>query len=109
MSEPINYQVIKGAGGEPEFAVVPYDDFMALMGDKARIPHAVAKRTILDGVSLLRAWREHKGFTQKELTKKAGITQAALSQMERPGAKPQRATVRKLASALGITEDQLVD
>ncbi|MBI4827488.1 MAG: helix-turn-helix transcriptional regulator [Nitrospinae bacterium] len=109
MKEPIEYQVIKGTDGAPEYAVVLYDDFMALMGDKARIPHAVARRTIIDGVGLVRAWREHKGLTQKNLADRAGITQAALSQMEKPGAKPHRATIRKLANALGVGEEQLVD
>ena len=111
MKEPIEYQVIKGTDGAPEYAVVLYDDFVALMGDKARIPHAVARRTIIDGVGLVRAWREHKGLTQKNLADRAGITQAALakklgtkqsaiSRLERGAYNPTVLFLQKLAVAL---------
>jgi DNA-binding XRE family transcriptional regulator len=109
MKKHIRYQVINGADGAPEYVVVPYDDFLKAVGDNARIPLAVAKRSSLEGVPLARAWREHKGMTQKEVAKKTGITQSALSQMEKPGARPHRGTLVKLAMALGVEVGQLID
>lgn len=109
MKKHIKYQVINGPDGNPEYIVAPYDDFLMAVGDNARIPLTVAKRSSLEGVPLARAWREHKGLTQKDVAKKTGITQAALSQMEKPGARPHRATLVKLAQALGVEVGQLMD
>jgi transcriptional regulator with XRE-family HTH domain len=47
------------------------------------------------------------GLTQKEVAVKMGITQAALSQMESSKKKLRKATLEKLASALGIDVEQL--
>jgi len=55
----------------------------------------------------LRAWREYLGLTQVELAEKAGITQAALSQMEIGASRLRKATRQKLALAMGIHSEQL--
>jgi len=58
---------------------------------------------------LLKAWRKHLGLTQKEVARRAGITQSALSQMERMAINNRTATLEKLAKAMGIEAGQLVD
>jgi DNA-binding XRE family transcriptional regulator len=121
MSKRIEYQLIE-QGGKPAFAVIPYDVFVEEVlggvepvslpdGDPGGlIPHAVAKRTITGEASLLQAWREHLGLTQAELAHRMGVTQSAVSQMERVGARrPHRATLEKAATAMGLAVDQLIE
>lgn len=106
-----NVQVIK-QNGIPAFAVIPYDDYLALLSKDAEtdsVPQEVAERAILEDMPLIKAWRLHLGMTQKEVAKKAGITQAALSQMERAENPNRTATLEKLGTALGLTVDQIRD
>lgn len=72
------------------------------------IPHEVVGLVIKNNWNLLKAWRKHLNLSQKQLAEKAGISQPALSQMER-GNNLRNGTVEKLAGALGISPDQLVD
>jgi len=46
--------------------------------------------------------------SQAEVAERAGITQAALSQMESGEAKLRKATREKLAKAMGLNPEQLV-
>ena len=48
------------------------------------------------------------GLTQADVAEKAGITQAALSQMENGESKLRKATKVKLAAAMGLDPQQLV-
>ena len=61
------------------------------------------------GDSLLKAWREHIGITQAEVARRAGMSQPAYAKLEKPGANPRTATLRKIAKALGISLEQLTD
>ena len=56
---------------------------------------------------MIRAWREHIGITQRELAARIGVSQAAVAKLEKPNAKPRRATLEKIAEALGISIDNL--
>jgi transcriptional regulator with XRE-family HTH domain len=53
-----------------------------------------------------RAWRRRRAMTQGELAQAAGISRVTVNRAERGGAISME-NVRKLASALGITVDQL--
>ena len=109
MNEHINYQIIE-QDGHPAFAVVPYKEFMSLLKPKKEhtyFPDEVVRLNVVEGLSLLRAWREYKGFTQKEIAGNAGISQPALAQMEQPDANMRKGTLRKLARALDLDLEQL--
>jgi len=109
-----NIQIIK-QNGHPAFVVIPYDEYIEAFPDKPwdpgkdLIPHEVVGLTVKKGFSLVRAWREYLDFSQKEVAEKMGITQAALSQMESGEKKLRKATLEKLAAALGINAKQLID
>ncbi len=112
MKAPIDVQIIKQAG-RPVFAVLPYDQYLKLTQQSAEseiyIPHEVIGLCIEKGLSLLAAWRTYKGLSQSELAERMGITQPGIAQMERPGAKLQRRTLEKVATALGVHPEQLTD
>jgi len=98
--------------GNPAFVVIPYDEYIRMRGsfipdDGESVPHAVIGLTIKKGYTLVRAWREYLGLTQKEVAEKMAITQAALSQMESGEKKLRKATLEKLAVALGVGVAQL--
>lgn len=108
MNAPTNIQTINGPDGQPAFVVMPYADFMRQYArERDLIPNEVAGKMLVDGMSMPRAWREHLGLTQAEVAERAGISQAALAQMESGEHKPRKATREKLAKALGITVGQL--
>ncbi|RLB65006.1 MAG: transcriptional regulator [Deltaproteobacteria bacterium] len=113
MSEPIrkiDHQIIE-KDGKPAFAVVPYEVFQKLCQEKpssheATIPHAVVKANVR-GDTLVKAWREHLGMTQKDLASHAGVSQPAIAKLERSGANPRYSTLEKLAEAMKISVEQL--
>lgn len=110
MIKHIDYQIIK-QDGKPAFAVMPYDDFIALLnrqGEDVYLPDEIVRMYIMEGTSLLRAWREYKGFTQTQVAEKLGVSQPAMAQMERPEANLRKKTLKKLADVLGITVEQLI-
>jgi len=112
MSGRIEVQTIY-RDGEPAFAVIPYREYLRLVEAGPRVPeggavpHEVMRLTVVDGLTLRRAWREYLGLTQAEVAQRMGITQPALSQLESPEARPRRATLKRLAEALGIAVEQL--
>ena len=58
-------------------------------------------------VSLLRAWREYLGLSQNEVASRISVSQSAYSQMEDKDARLRPATVKKIATALGLDVRQL--
>ena len=101
-------QIIKEKG-KPAFAVIPYLDFVKIKrqiekpAEKTLIPHEVVKMNMIDGMSMVKAWRTYLKMTQAELALKAGITQAALSQIEKADSKPHKATLERIAAAMKLT------
>jgi DNA-binding XRE family transcriptional regulator len=113
MNEPITKPQVIEQNGVPAFAVIPYHENLKLVSmagddDDALIPHEVVELTITENVNLARAWRIHLGWTQKEVAKRAGISQSALSQIERTE-NSRSATLEKLAKAMGLAISQLAD
>ncbi len=110
MVEHTKVQIIKH-GGVPAFAVIPWKEYQALINEDDSdvwFPHEVVKANIR-GDSLVKAWREYKGMTQAELATKAGIKQPALARMERPEANPRKSSLIKLANAMELTVEQLIE
>ena len=60
-------------------------------------------------MSLVKAWRAYLDMTQTEVAKKSGISQAALSQMEKSENKLRTATLEKLARVMDLSVEQLKD
>ena len=76
--------------------------------DGSRIPHEVAL-AIMRGQGPIRAFRDHLGFTLRELSQKTGISASHLSEIER-GLKPASASaLSRVADALGTTIDVLIN
>ena len=98
MKVPTNIQYIE-QNGKPAFVVIPYDDYIKLIpDDDETIPHEVVTLVIKKGMNLVKAWRTH-----------LGLTQAALSQMEKDENTLRTSTLEKLAEAMGLSVDQLKD
>lgn len=71
------------------------------------IPREVSELASNGRKSLARAWREHLGLTKEQVAKRMGISPAALEQIEARSAKPRKATLAKVAMALGVKVEQL--
>ena len=109
MNIPTEHQIIM-QNGLPVFVVVPYNDYLRLFGNtekKVYFPHEVVHSHAIEEKSLPRAWREYKGLSQEEMAKRLGVSQPAYAQMEKPSARLRLKTQMKIASALGISPDQL--
>ena len=76
-------------------------------GEEELLPQAVADR-LIDGQNAIRVWREHRGMKAVELAAKAGVGQGHLSQIENGKRQGGIATLGRIATALGISVDDLV-
>ncbi len=115
MNAPTEFQVIE-QDGKPVFAVVPWARFQemveawrAAQTREQGIPQEVVARHVLEGKSLIAAWREYLGLTQSELARRAGMQQSSVARIEGGGSKPRQSTLRRLASAMGLHPSQLLD
>jgi predicted transcriptional regulator len=108
MNARTEFQVIVGADGKPAFVVIPYAQFRKLQAGRVRgaVPNEVVNLSYERGVSPMAAWREHLGLTQAEVAMRIGIAQAAYAQMERVK-QPRKATLEKVAAAMGLDAEQL--
>lgn len=77
-------------------------------GEERLIPSAIADR-LIDGESPLRVWRNARRLTQAVLAKKAGISQAMISGIERGARTGDVQTLKRLAEALDLKVDDLID
>ena len=105
-----NHQIIE-KNGEPLFVLIPYDEYVRTFSEKRRpaIPHAVVGKHIMEGKSLIRAWREYKRLTQREVAAAMGVAQATFASMEKSGANPRRSSLEKIAVAMGLRVEQLIE
>ncbi|KAF0216192.1 MAG: helix-turn-helix transcriptional [Geobacteraceae bacterium] len=121
-------QIIK-KNGQPEFAVIPYEDyqhFLELLEDEADaktvaefheaytagreflVPGEIVRRE-LAGESPIKLWREHRGLTQQELAQRVGISKPYLSQIETGKRQGTVETLSAIARALEVPLDVLTD
>lgn len=56
----------------------------------------------------LRAIREERFLSHRELAQRAGISPTTVLNLEKEQAEPQRRTIRKIANALGVEPAELV-
>jgi transcriptional regulator with XRE-family HTH domain len=55
------------------------------------------------GLAIELRWaRQDAGLSQTELASRVGVSQQQIAKLERPGANPSIATLRKVATALGV-------
>ena len=104
-------QIIRDASGNPLYAVVPFDEYQALLDADGHvtIPHEVVDLMIEKNISPMAAWRKHRGLSQAQLAEKLGVTQGAVAQAEKRGNKPHIETLRAWATALGCDVAQLTE
>ena len=114
---------------EERLAVLPEADYLALVeaadtlgdidavhrfnarlaaGEEELLP-ATLVNVILDGANPVRAWREHRGLTISALANAAGVTPAYVSQIESGKREGTIGTLRKIAAALNVLIDDIVD
>jgi transcriptional regulator with XRE-family HTH domain len=55
----------------------------------------------------IRVWRNHFGLTQIQLEERAGLAHNAVSRIEKQEVSPRLETVESLASAMGLSVEQL--
>ncbi|MGH6899194.1 MAG: helix-turn-helix transcriptional regulator [Geminicoccaceae bacterium] len=118
----IPHQVIRDARGEPEYAVVPYAEFVRLsrseedlrdrqMAEEAlaeeSLPWPMAKR-LLHGASPIKVWREYRGLSQRQLAEAVGARATYVSQLETGRKRPSLDLAITLARTLSVTIDDLV-
>ena len=73
----------------------------------ARVPHEVAVATMA-GESPIRAFRNHHGFTLRELSERSGVALSYLSEIERRRKPGSVAALTRVAAAFSTTLDVLV-
>lgn len=66
---------------------MPYQDFInsqlnATQTTETTVPNSIVNRVFDEGITPMRAWREHLGFTQAEVAERAGTSQASYAQTE---------------------------
>ena len=114
MNRHIEPQIIE-QNGRPVFAVIPWQEYCELTRcaqseeNDTWLPHEVVRAVTINGISLIRAWREYLGMTQVELAEKCGMSQPALARLEKTGANPRIATLKKIGKAMSIELEQLSD
>ena len=110
----MNVQIIT-ENERPVFAVIPYAEYETLRrklavaekkDERVAVPLDVAEMHVLQGFSLMKAWRIYLKKTQREVAEALGVTQGAYSQMEKSSTN-QWETLRKVAVVFGVKPEQL--
>jgi len=120
-------QIIK-KGDKPEWAVLPYEDYIQLIenlemaqdiqeydnakaaldrGEDELIPSDVVY-AILDGANSIKTWREYRMLSQHELAEKARISVPYLSQLETNKHKGSLTVLSAIAKALKVSLEHVV-
>nr|OAP94875.1 transcriptional regulator [Rhizobium leguminosarum] len=75
-------------------------------GEEELMPAEFANR-IIDGESKIKAWREFRGITARQLAENAEISAGFLLQIEKGERDGSFETIKKIAAALEISVDDL--
>jgi DNA-binding XRE family transcriptional regulator len=123
----VSVQIIN-QGDRPEWAVVPYEDYLQLVedsellqdiqdydsakaalerGDDELIPSEVV-HAILDGENPIRVWREYRRMSQRETAEQAGISVPYLSQLETNRRKGSLDVLSAIAKVLQASLENIV-
>ena len=110
--------------GKPEYAVLEYSEYERLVAaaedgaDVAALEALDADDTeedlpdemvtrLLAGDNPIRVWREHRGMTGRRLAEAVDIQQSYISQIETGRREGTIDVLRRIATALGVTLDDL--
>ncbi|WP_422460209.1 helix-turn-helix domain-containing protein [Endozoicomonas sp. ALB115] len=114
--------------GKPAFVVMPYDEYQAMLekledledsdavhefraalrrGEEELIPAEVVNRLLTENT--VKVWREYRGMSQKSLAENTGISEAMISQIESGKKQGSLKTITKIAQALNLTVDDIID
>ncbi|WP_313669265.1 helix-turn-helix transcriptional regulator [Sandarakinorhabdus sp.] len=77
---------------------------LASMEQEGTVPGEVVALIINDGLTPVAAWRRHRGLTQSDLARRAGLSQVWVNRIEAGKGHGTPATRRKLAVALDAPE-----
>lgn len=101
----MNVQVLM-RDGAPEYAVLPWDEYQALLNAAGRPVQAPAAATAAaqaaPKLAELAALRERQGLSQEALARSVGISPAYIAMIESGERDPDAAIRRALARALGV-------
>ena len=110
--------------GKPEYAILEFAEYERLVAaaeDAADIaalatldaddseedlPDVMVSR-LLDGENPIRVWREHRGITGQQLAKLVDVRQSYVSQIETGKREGTVDVLRRIATALSVTLDDL--
>ncbi|UDL04006.1 helix-turn-helix domain-containing protein [Marinobacter sp. CA1] len=116
--------------GKPEYAVLPYSEYLELLalaeevkdaadarqamselknGEDEVVPAVVADRLIAGDEHPLKVWREYRGLTQEALGAAAGVGKSYISQIEGAGKTASTKVLKALAQALSVDVDDLIE
>ena len=119
----MNTQIIK-KNGKPEWAVLPYEEYLRLLDatedaedlvlykeamarqDEELIPSEVVNR-ILDEESPFKVWREYRGLSQEQMAKAAGLSKPYISQIESGKRVGTIESLQAIAKVLKVSLDLL--
>lgn len=94
-----DYERLKRLAEEGEDVADASAALARIAGGEGTMPAPVLAM-ILKGATPIAAWRRHRGFTQAELARRAGLSQVWVGRIEAGGGHGTPATRRKLAAAL---------
>ena len=118
-----NIQIIE-KNGKPEWAILPYSEYLELSedhddnkkinvfkeklssGQEELIPKDLVNR-IIAGESPIKIYREFRKLSLSELAVKANLSVPYLSQLEHNERKGGADSLKRIATALGVTIDDI--
>lgn len=123
----MSVQIIR-KNGEPEYAVVPYGEYEALLQkaealddvaafDRAVreleeqqdevVPASIAHRVVA-GENPIKVWREYRGLSQTALAERSGLSQSYVAMLEGGSRNGTTENLNRLAQALDVDLEQLL-